>query len=256
MDKAEKDKIERIEKLRKNRARPKTVAPIGDLTNVEKLQTGSSKSGGTKSREQIERDYHVERERRRVEAEQNAREHEKRKRQALFAQSSVPKRHRDWQRPESIDPDWEAAYQKAQQIVDDGGLVAIIGERWRGKTQLAVECIRASCEKNVKCLYIRALDLFNNIRESMSVGRGEETKMLNRLRAVGVLAIDEGQERADTQFEDRTLVNLIDHRYGDGRATILLSNQNERAFTDSMGESIMRRLVETGDCINCDWGKV
>jgi DNA replication protein DnaC len=65
--------------------------------------------------------------------------------------------------------------------------------------------------------------------------------------------IDEAHERGSTDWENRTLTNIIDHRYDAMRCTLLLSNQSKEQFAESVGPSVTSRILETGEAIICNW---
>jgi DNA replication protein DnaC len=95
---------------------------------------------------------------------------------------------------------------------------------------------------------LTAYTLFGSLREAMAT-TGGEMPLIRDLSAVGLLVIDEIQERADTQFEDRTLTNLIDARYYGMRPTILIGNLRPSEFAARIGSSIASRIRETGGVI-------
>ena len=134
-------------------------------------------------------------------------------------------------------------------------IVALLGPRGTGKTQmavsLAVASILADGTRRFTARYIRAADLFRQIRAAMR-GDGED-KLVREVSGSGLLIIDEAHERSGTEFEDRTLVNILDARYGGLRPTILISNQMRDAFSDSMGPSVCSRMCECGSVVECCW---
>ena len=65
--------------------------------------------------------------------------------------------------------------------------------------------------------------------------------------------IDEVHERAVTQAENATLINIIDRRYDARRCTVLIANQDKSEFAAAMGPSIVSRIHETGEALECDW---
>ena len=59
--------------------------------------------------------------------------------------------------------------------------------------------------------------------------------------------------RGETEFENRVLDNLVDLRYDAGLDTILISNQTREEFGKPLGLTIISRIHESGDIIECKW---
>jgi DNA replication protein DnaC len=78
---------------------------------------------------------------------------------------------------------------------------------------------------------------------------GKEIGLLRDLQSVGLLVIDEIQERAETKYEETALVYLIDQRYANMRPTLLIGNIKHEDFTARIGPSIASRIRETGGVI-------
>jgi DNA replication protein DnaC len=100
--------------------------------------------------------------------------------------------------------------------------------------------------------YTRAMDAFLTIRKSYSTG-GSEFDAMKRFTDPRLLVIDEMQERSDTPFEDRVLVNIIDNRYGRMLDTVLIANSTPEQFAKAVGPSIYSRASEVGAVVECNW---
>lgn len=140
----------------------------------------------------------------------------------------------------------------------NGFLVVLLGIRGVGKTQLCVSVIHRCCQSQLTCAYIKALDLFRDLRRGFAqVGRGERAEREDDLATEwvkpDVLVVDELHERAETQFEQNSLINLLDRRYDAMKCTILIANQTKEEFASAMGDSVVSRIHETGEPIACDW---
>lgn len=190
---------------------------------------------------------------------------------SFWNQSKVPALHREWAddlvagRFKLADDAWHDAYRHIRDRVDrvtQGGrvafnrrtslLVALLGDRGCGKTQLAVAVLRAACSSLVPCRYVVAADLFRELRCSFRDGGPSELEVLAPYRSAGVLVIDELHERAHSDFERREFVNLIDHRYRECRPTLLISNEQVSAFEEAVGPSVASRINEVGEAIICE----
>lgn len=150
---------------------------------------------------------------------------------------------------------WGATYSEyAAKVGRDGVILAIVGERGSGKTQLATEIGRAALNSDFSTLYTTAMGFFLRIKSTYRPASEEvELDVIRHHHRPRLLIIDETQERGETPWEDRILTHLIDARYGAGKDTILIANQTPKAFAESVGTSIMRRLNETGGIIECNW---
>jgi DNA replication protein DnaC len=140
----------------------------------------------------------------------------------------------------------------------DGFVVALLGARGTGKTQLAVTLIHRSCGIGLRCRYVKAGDIFRSIRATYAqVKRGDaqetEESIFDRWVSFDLLVIDESHERGETAAENQALVNIVDRRYDARRCTIFIGNQTKEDFAKSVGSSIISRIHECGEAIVCDW---
>lgn len=140
----------------------------------------------------------------------------------------------------------------------DGFLVALLGISGPGKTQIGVSVIQSACQALMTARYIRALDLFTHIRRAYTPRpRGEaglsDADLIEPFFKYDLLVIDECHQRSESDFEQNMLSNLLDHRYGDMRCTIMIANQSKEEFARSVGSSITSRIHECGEAIMCDW---
>lgn len=173
--------------------------------------------------------------------------------------SGIPKRHQ-----RNVDDDkspdaWLKTRDRVIGRVGEGFIIALLGTRGPGKTQIAEQAIRyCSHQLGDKAarpsLYVRAMDVFLDLRATYNEGSTEtERSVIEKFCAPQLLVIDECQERGESAWEDRMLSYVIDRRYGDMKDTILIANLMEKAFRESVGTSIMSRLIETGEIIECVW---
>ena len=132
------------------------------------------------------------------------------------------------------------------------GMMAMIGPRGTGKTQygaiLGCDFIRA--DKSVRMLTVCRLlseikATFKGTRPTEEVVRGFET--------VDLLILDEWQVKLGTDWEDMTITNILDTRYGHELATVIISNLDPEAFAVAAGASIVDRLRQCGGIVICDW---
>jgi DNA replication protein DnaC len=169
----------------------------------------------------------------------------------LFRAANVPQRHQRKVREEP--PPWVQARDKIIRKIGSGFLIALIGRRGPGKTQIAEQAIVIATSMQRSALYVRAMTIFLDLRATFKSEADSEASIVERYRTPKLLVIDEMQERGETPWEDRMLNHLIDLRYGDMSDTLLVANLTRKALAKSLGESISERLRETGGIIECTW---
>ena len=171
------------------------------------------------------------------------------------------------------DEEWNEKAATVEDKLGSGALLALVGSRGTGKTQMAHRAvvlhsewiIKSTSDDDVICFpvkvmslysatYTRAMNIFIALRGSYNKdsGTSEEQIIRDHCRPK-LLIIDEMHERGESTWEDRILTHIIDTRYGDMKDTILISNQTVGEFAQQVGPSIISRLTETGGIIVCDW---
>lgn len=136
----------------------------------------------------------------------------------------------------------------------DGYLVALLGVSGTGKTQIAVSVIHRCCEAQADCQYIRAFDLFRELRRGFGKDSEiSESDIADKFADPQLLVIDELHNRGETKYEINALTNLLDVRYAEKRDTILIANQGKDEFAAAIGDSVVSRIHERGECIVCQW---
>lgn len=193
-----------------------------------------------------------------------------RTRAELFERSGVPLRHRQKVRSlrerEAREGPWLDAYRRLEGRLGNGFLISLLGSRGTGKTQLGVHLIHSFYGRytdppgnglsnyfSPPAQYVKALDLFRRIRDCFSSNGEKESDVVGKLVRCKLLVIDEAHERGHTDFENRTLTNIIDARYDAMVDTLLISNDTVDDFSKNVGPSIISRLNETGEVIECNW---
>jgi hypothetical protein len=186
--------------------------------------------------------------------EERIAEQERRRRQQIaedhWNKSGVRLRHKVI--PPSCNGPWDIKLKALNERLGTGILVALLGIRGCGKTQMAVELIRHTCSRLKPACYTTAMEIFVALRDSYKLQESEQ-QVLRRYQSPALLVIDEIQERGETAWEDRLLTAIIDYRYSQMRDTVLISNQTELEFKKSMGTSVSSRMTETGGIAECNW---
>jgi len=185
---------------------------------------------------------------------------DQRKRDDAWKHCGLPTRHRD--RVDAKPGPWADKLADLVAMEGSGFIVALLGNRGTGKTQMAAEMIRHRMRHADKyqCQYVRAMDVFLQLKASYGQDGPREIDVLNGFAKPHLLVIDEAHERGATDWEDRMLTYLIDKRYGAMKDTVLISNVGEgteraiqEQFRTMIGESIYSRLIETGGVVTCGW---
>jgi DNA replication protein DnaC len=179
-------------------------------------------------------------------------------RERLFKAATCPLLHTDneLQIDSAKCPKWIAVRELLVSRLSSsrGFLVALLGDRGRGKTQLAVSIIRHACEKGMSCRYVTTADVFLDIRSTYSRNSDvTERSVIERYANVGLLVLDDFHQRAETAAEQNSLAILLDKRYAARRPTIVIANQSKAEFARCAGDSIVSRMHEAGQPILCDW---
>ncbi len=177
--------------------------------------------------------------------------------QARWELSDTPARYFDADLSK-LDPNNEKQKRVAERmlsLIDRPGMLALVGPRGPGKTWLSCGLIREYCRIGRRAKYVRAKEIFRQIKATFARSRGEESERsyMETLQKQDLLVIDEIQVRGETQWENDELTDLIDTRYGNLLTTIIIANLEPKAFVASVGESIASRMAEDGGILICDW---
>lgn len=133
-----------------------------------------------------------------------------------------------------------------------GTTTVLCGDRGPGKTQMA--CHWALNYDRPR--YFKAHDLIRAIRGEFSDDDERRKRSVVAMKDalfVDFLVIDEFAELAGSDYDRRTLTNIIDHRYDDMKTTVLITNAKPEKLADEMGRSIFSRCSEAGGVVHCDW---
>ena len=83
--------------------------------------------------------------------------------------------------------------------------------------------------------------------------KGAAREVLEKAKRTTLLVLDEWSELAGTEWEKRTMTSLIDHRYDNMLATVIITNHGPEAAAEAVGRSIWSRAQETGGVVVCNW---
>ena len=176
---------------------------------------------------------------------------------AKLAERGFPARHRRRLKEGLHGPGIEKAAQLLPKILAGDCLLLLLGDRGPGKTQMATwwaaERLRAG---KLAGWYRKTADLISEIKVTWNSGGksiGTEDDVLKKYRSAAFLVLDEFHERGSSDWEARTLANIIDHRYDSMLATVIIANMSEQEVRAQLSQSIVSRAEETGGMVICDW---
>jgi DNA replication protein DnaC len=136
-------------------------------------------------------------------------------------------------------------------------MVLLLGERGTGKTQMAVEMMQGYIEHLQRpALFYDAAEMFDVVKATFNAeATTEQHRALSRLYTVGLLVIDEIQERRHTEHEDQYLGRILNKRYGEMLPTVIIANlkPSRKVLIERFGPSVYSRMEEIGKTIVVDW---
>lgn len=144
-----------------------------------------------------------------------------------------------------------------------GAIVALVGPRGTGKTTIAAQLVRARAENEElppwerQPPYRKTVDLLNRWKPLYSDSGHIDIEELRFRRdeycRLSLHIIDEIHECEDLKARDRMLTDICDRCYAFKTDVVLISNQTEEQFRKTTNESILSRLEEHGEVIECKW---
>lgn len=151
-------------------------------------------------------------------------------------------------------PGLTKAQELAPKIRDGDAFLVLCGDNGPGKTQIATWWAAYAVRRGRR--YFKAHDLMEAIRLQYSEDRKAQAgarDTLKKAREIDYLVIDEFSELAGSDWERRTLTNILDHRYDGMLTTIVVTNHKPADAAEAVGRSVWSRAQETGGIVECDW---
>jgi len=136
--------------------------------------------------------------------------------------------------------------------IGSGLLLALVGSRGCGKTQISVEVAKTvlNASEGNPVRYLKLVDLMIDIKATWRKSAEQSTdSILNQLKKVKLLVLDEVAEIKGDEWERQLFVNLIDHRYDNKLDTLILGNFKKIEVDQALGASISSRMNECGGII-------
>jgi DNA replication protein DnaC len=149
---------------------------------------------------------------------------------------------------------WGKKESELQKMIGTGFLVALVGGRGPGKTQMGVELMKHATEKLKSAYYDTLTGLFLEIKSTFKKDSLEtEEAVVRKMVSHSFLVIDEVGRKSDGEWENRIFFEIVDRRYREMRDTLLIANHTKEQFLQTIGESLASRMQETGGIVECTW---
>ena len=154
-----------------------------------------------------------------------------------------------------IDNAWGDTFSAFKTKLGNGVLLALVGTRGNGKTQLAVSLARWVMEANYRSArYTTAASFFMDVKAAYRPGADEsERSVIEEHVKPRFLIIDEFNKRGASEWEGTLMFELLHRRYNALKDTILIDNRTVEEFTATIGPSLASRMNEGGGIVQCDW---
>lgn len=173
----------------------------------------------------------------------------------LLAEATLPKLH-EANAQETTDKahPWSKCYSLVQSRIGTGFVIALLGTRGAGKTQLATSILLDGINRGMRSRFVTVTRLLMEIKASYAKDPKEsELQVIDRFTRYKLLVIDEVSRRSEKDWNDLLLFELLNARYNSQHGTILISNETREAFGQAIGASMLDRMKETGGIIECNW---
>lgn len=172
---------------------------------------------------------------------------------AKLESRGYPKRHR-LRLADMHGPSLEKARELLPKVMSGDCLILLVGDRGPGKTQMVAWWAANLAKAGLPPGYYRkTTDLIAEIKATWSDPAAREADVLRKYRTARLLVLDEFHERGGSDWESRILVNMLDHRYDDMLATVLIANMSREKVRSEINPSVLSRAEETGGLVVCDW---
>lgn len=148
--------------------------------------------------------------------------------------------------------DWQInAFTKIKDYIDNlkdnlemGKCIVMCGGVGTGKTHLAVSVAHEAMAQGKTAVYTTVSNLILKIRDTW--GTGKTMEMVDTFASADLLILDEVGVQAGTENEKNILFDVLNARYSDMKATIVLSNLTQSDVAKYLGLRVWDRLKENG----------
>lgn len=133
------------------------------------------------------------------------------------------------------------------------GNLLLIGSTGTGKTHLACAIARVVMQGGKSALFLSAYDLSMEMRASLKATDRSEQDVIEEFTEPFLLILDEVGTMLSTEYEKKSLFNVLNARYNYFRPTILISNENIETISNAIGSRLFDRLRENGAVLSFSW---
>jgi DNA replication protein DnaC len=176
----------------------------------------------------------------------------------LLRESGIEPRHAElttWAALESDNPKYTDVVARLRLFLANpsASVLAIIGDRGTGKTQMCAVAVREAIRRMQPARIVRTKALLDDLKARWDAGQGD-IQWSECWLAPWLLVMDEFSVRsAETAWAQAELTDLIDRRYCQMRKTIVLDNLSQDEFKLLAGGSVVDRAREGGGVLVCHW---
>lgn len=129
--------------------------------------------------------------------------------------------------------------------------VCLYGGPGRGKTHLAVGLARKLETDGYTCLAIKSIDLLNRIKKTYQREDRDEVEIINALKKVEILVIDDIGTERPTGWVLEKLYEIIDYRTS-RKSTIFTTNLSGAQMEKKLGTALVSRIYGVGSQLEVD----
>lgn len=149
---------------------------------------------------------------------------------------------------------WGETVAKLIPKLGNGCLLGLIGTRGNGKTQMAVELMSAVTQELRTAYFTSAVGFFMAVKTTYKKDAvvSEEAVLREHVKP-SLLVIDEIGKRAENDWENNLLFELVNRRYNALKDTLLIDNRSKAEFIETIGPSLASRMNDGGGIIECNW---
>lgn len=152
------------------------------------------------------------------------------------------------------DGEWGKKLELLTDKLGTGFIVALVGIRGNGKTQMAVNLMKRNTLNLRTAKFCTATEFFMEIKGTYRRdAQNTEEEIVSDYRKPKLLVIDEIGKRGESEWENTLLFELLNKRYNDMTDTVLIDNRTVEEFQTAIGPSLASRISESGGIIHCDW---
>lgn len=166
----------------------------------------------------------------------------------------VPSRYHDIdlrRLPTWLPKGYRGMAQRLLGLIESPRTMALCGDRGRGKTALGCGLVRVFIECGLYARYMTADAFFDSLRAATDL-----SAQMSKLTRLHLLVIDEVQDRTAPPWMEPKLTAIVDARYANRRATVLMGCLTPEEFQVNVGASIHRRVIEEAGYFDSNWSRI